>query len=210
MTDTREQAPEEFHQCARPCWQDLEHTYAYSSCAVAGQVTDAVDAAVTVLGPVYLLDGRKAIEATDIPLIALLPWTRHLPVKERWNLLDDVAASPEPARCLLEWKITAETVWAVPHVLDALTRPLNLPEDAEVVPPPPLPAGPPPDPGSYRETQSRIDTREAVAVQLILTERKNRDHPDQSRGTAAGDPAGPEDDPQGEGPGRPGVDPGQP
>lgn len=195
---TRQDAPEEFHGCARPCWQGLEHTYAYGSCAVAYKVTDAVDAGVTVLGAMYLLDGRKAIEATDIPLIALLPWTRHLPVKERWQMLDEVAASDEPARTVLEWLHTAQA-WADPEILEALTRPMKL-EDYGEVTEPVCPCGSPcGGHGEGQESSISFEAAEAVAAQLILTERKAREHTSPAGEVPAGDPTGPHPDPTGEG-----------
>lgn len=128
----KEDAPEEFRGCARPCWQSLEHTYAHGSCARAGDVPDALDAGVSVLGPFTRgKDGRKQVEVTDIPLIALLPWTRFLPLKERWALLDEVAEAEEPALVLHSWKASAD-VWRDPDLLEALTAPKEMGDYGEV------------------------------------------------------------------------------
>lgn len=127
----KEDAPEEFQDCARPCWQSLEHTYAHGACARAEDVPERNEAALAFMGTVTRVDGRKQAELYEIPLIALLPWTRHLPLKERWALLDDVATAEEPARALHAWKATAD-VWRDPELLEALTAPKEAKDYGEV------------------------------------------------------------------------------
>lgn len=206
----REDAPEEFQGCARPCWQNLDHTYSYGNCAYA-ELVDTEDATVAVLGPVKAgADGRPQVEITDVPLMALLPWVRHLPLQERYDFLDEVAASEEPAITVLTWKRTAET-WADPDVLEALTRPMKL-EDYGEVTEPVCPCGSPcGGHGEAEESSMSPDAADATAAQAILTERKNRGNNAAADATPGnqvpgGEPAGPHPDPAGAGVGHDPLD----
>lgn len=166
----KEDAPAEFQGCLRPCWSSLKHTYAYGSCTAAGTEPREQDCEVSFIGPITRgPDGRNSVEIYDIPLIALLPWTRHLPLEERWELLDSVAASESPAKTVYEWKKTAEA-WADPETLDVLTRELNDLEDYVEVS---RPEGEEDVPGTREPCSISEDAAEYVAAQQILTRRKH-------------------------------------
>lgn len=122
MTARRLQdVPYEFAGCARPCWsRELKHTYAWGSCAMAEE-SERTDPEFGWWRTITAQDGISSIVMASIPLQVILPWAKFLPIEERYQMMEELAESADPAMTLKQWHSSA-MVWADPMTLDALTR----------------------------------------------------------------------------------------
>src|SRR5579859_2679783 len=94
--------PEGYEGCARPCWNTgLSHTYAWGSCALA----DAPPRPDPQLGWWRITeggDGGSSMGLATIPFLVIFPWARHLPLDERYQMVEDLTDSKDPAQTLRE------------------------------------------------------------------------------------------------------------
>lgn len=92
--------PGDFYGCSRDCLNQGTHTLKWGSCEHAQRPAPHLGYFRTAAGE----DGSTYGYTAEIPLLAVLPWAKHLTVDQQHQMLEEASDSDDPAAVIAKWK----------------------------------------------------------------------------------------------------------
>jgi hypothetical protein len=93
---------DDFDGCSRDCRTAGAHTLAWGACESAVE-PPRPDPEFGYWRTFDAGDGCLSISMATIPLLAVLPWVKHLTVEQRWQMLEEISDAEDPAAMVQRW-----------------------------------------------------------------------------------------------------------